>query len=100
MRLIARLHKPHDTIRVLPAGLRREDGYLAIRDTPTAQHTEHIPWLGLDFYLMEKHVIGGYHWLKLCQGCHGQGWQWAPGPDAQGDPLKDMCPECNGQGGQ
>ena len=100
MRVVARLTKPHETIKVMRAGLDPTEGYVAIRDTATAQTTELIPKQGLGIYLVTKHVLEGYHWLQLCQTCQGAGWRWGTGPDSLGDPVKDVCEACQGKGGQ
>ena len=100
MMLIARLSKPHETIKVMRAGLDLTEGYVAIRDTATAQTMELVPEQGLDLYLMMKHVLEDYHWLQLCETCQGTGWRWGVGPDSCGDPVKDLCEACQGKGGK
>ena len=98
-RILARLEKPGESIRVMRQGLDMREGYLAIRETDTDQHTESIPWMGLDLYLMMKNVVDGYKWLALCPTCHGEGWRWVPSNHGE-DADRDLCPECQGRGGK
>ena len=100
MKIIARMTKLDETIKVMRAGLDPTEGYMAIRDTATTQTTELVPEHGLGLYLMMKHVLEGYHWLQLCETCQGAGWRWGIGPDSCGDPVRDVCEVCQGEGGK
>ena len=98
-RLIARLSKPGETIRVIrDSGGLNLRGFYFIHDGPQTQTIDHItisPALVISLYELQ-----GFKQLVLCAQCKGEGWIWANTSDSCGDPVKDVCDACQGEGGK